>query len=216
MLLEQERKEHDQYQRSYFDKRVDFFAQAIPEAIEDRTRQIVLLTKLDKDSRVLDVGTGCGVLINHFIACGVQEENVLGVDLSAKMLEQARSRFPKAHFWQGDILDFQANPSSNEKKAGANKFDAIFFNACFGNIFNQEKAIEQSSQLLNPLGKIIISHPMGAKFVRALHNQEPELVPHLLPDRKTLDSWCSKFHLKLANFIDEPQLYTAMLVSASQ
>ncbi len=213
--MENERQEHDQYQCSYFDERVDFFAQPIPAAIEDRTSKIVRLAKLNRNSRVLDVGTGCGVLINHFIACGAQEENVFGVDLSAKMLEQARLRFPKAHFWQGDILDFQVSNKSNEHESNQNKFDAIFFNACFGNIFNQEKAIEQSSQLLNPLGKIIISHPMGAKFVVALHNQEPELVPHLLPDSKTLDSWCDKFHLKLANFVDEPQLYAAMLVSAS-
>lgn len=209
-MLEHKRKEHDQYQSSYFDQRVGFFAQPIPDVIEDRTQKIILSANLNAKSHVLDVGTGCGVLINHFLASGVKEENVFGVDLSEKMLAQARTRFPKAHFWHGDILDFRSEQADNRK------FDAIFFNACFGNIFDQEKAIEKSCQLLSQSGIIIISHPMGAKFVVSLHNQEPELVPHLLPNKEVLQSWSKKFDLILTSFVDEPQLYTAILKRKSQ
>jgi ubiquinone/menaquinone biosynthesis C-methylase UbiE len=55
---------------------------------------------------VLDVGTGCGVLIRVMQQeAKVPEENVLGVDLAPAMVEQSRLRYPKAEFWVGDIVD---------------------------------------------------------------------------------------------------------------
>lgn len=61
---------------------------------------------LPQASRVLDVGTGCGVLIRVMQQeAKVPEENVLGVDLAPAMVEQSRLRYPKAEFWVGDIVD---------------------------------------------------------------------------------------------------------------
>ena len=51
--------------------------------------------------RILDVGTGTGALAARFARCGCR---VLGIDLSEKMLAQARRNVPKAEFRQLDLL----------------------------------------------------------------------------------------------------------------
>ena len=37
-------------------------------------------------------------------------------------------------------------------------------------------------------GKLFITHPLGADFVKKLHEEDPSTVPHLLPTRESLES----------------------------
>lgn len=202
MMSEQERQAHAEMQESYFDKKVGFFRQPIPHEVQKRTGEIIESAGLSEDSRVLDVATGVGVLIEHMLERGVPENNIVGCDLSATMLSEAKARFPDVTFWQGDFVDFPGT---------FGLFDAIFFNACFGNFFDQSKVIETAVRLLAPGGTVVISHPMGARFVAALHANEPEIVPHLLPDRDTLARWATLHSLELATFVDEPLIYIGIL-----
>jgi riboflavin kinase len=199
--MDKHRKEHNQLQSNYFDKKFNIFCQPIPQEVKARLKQIVQAAALGAGSKVLDVGTGCGVLIYYFIDVGVASEDILGLDLTKSMLEQAKSRYPEVKFLQQDILDFAENA----------KFDAVFFNACFGNLFDQQKTIAKTKELLNDAGRIIISHPLGARFVAGLHKNEPELVPHLLPDKAQLLAWAQCYNLTLERFDDEPLLYLAVL-----
>ena len=102
---ERSRLKHNAEQARYFDTRVDLFQQPIPDSIQDRARSIVRTARLDRNSTVLDVGTGLGVLIPYLLEQGVLADNIVGCDLSRSMLAVARSRFPSVRFWQGDFLD---------------------------------------------------------------------------------------------------------------
>jgi ubiquinone/menaquinone biosynthesis C-methylase UbiE len=84
-MSEIERRAHAELQRKYFDKLAYGFTQPIPADVEERTRRIVRAAKLHDESRVLDVATGTGVLIAHFVAAGVNANNIAGCDLSAHM-----------------------------------------------------------------------------------------------------------------------------------
>ena len=198
---------HCEYEKQYFDKHCDFFRQPIAAEIEVRTRQIVRQAKLNSGSRVLDVGTGMGVLIKHFIEFGVKPENVVGCDLSHNMLAEAKTRFPKATFWQGDIADFPTDEYRHY-------FDAVFFNACFGNIFDRAGAITVASHDLRSGGAIIISHPLGNSFVDQLRSYDRNLVLTIMPNRDRLQNFCNDNDLTIAELRDEPDFYLAKLVSA--
>jgi SAM-dependent methyltransferase len=206
-----ERELHSQVQSTYFDKHFDFFCRDVPESIQERTRKIVQETNLNANSKVLDVGTGTGALIKHFLESGISQRNIIGCDLSREMIDKARKRYPDVYYWRGDILDFPlAFPEDAADHIKA--VDAIFFNACFGNVWNQEQTLVHSRKLLAPGGKIVISNPMGKKFVAALNVSEPELVPHLLPDLKQLQEWSLLVDgMVIDRFIDEPDLYLAIL-----
>jgi ubiquinone/menaquinone biosynthesis C-methylase UbiE len=55
---------------------------------------------------VLDIGTGTGVLLRFAAKAGVLERNVVGLDVSAAMLAEARDTYPKATFLQANFLDW--------------------------------------------------------------------------------------------------------------
>jgi ubiquinone/menaquinone biosynthesis C-methylase UbiE len=196
---------HADAQREYFRSRVSVFLQPIPEEILARTKKIAESAGLNEGSQVLDVGTGTGALIVHFLELGVKQENITGVDLSEEMLKNARERFPKVNFIRADILD------ADTVIGKANQFDAVFFNACFGNIFDQRLALKKTHAPLRSGGSIIISHPLGKRFVKALHDSDPEIVPHFLPDQTKLQIWASELSMYLSTFIDEEDFYLAQL-----
>lgn len=201
-MSDQERQAHDELEKAYFDELVEFFKRPIPEQVQKRTRAIVEAAKLNESSRVLDVGTGVGVLIDHILNSGVPHSNIVGCDLSVRMLAEARVRYPGVKFWQGDFLDLPAEYGP---------FNTVLINACFGNFLDQSAVIARAAQFLAPGGRIVISHPMGNRFVEALHASEPEIVPHPLPERETLASWALSFALALELFRNDQDLYIAIL-----
>eukprot|EP00611_Tribonema_gayanum_P020337 TRINITY_DN368_c0_g1_i1.p1 TRINITY_DN368_c0_g1~~TRINITY_DN368_c0_g1_i1.p1 ORF type:complete len:430 (+),score=179.80 TRINITY_DN368_c0_g1_i1:126-1415(+) len=57
-----------------------------------------------EDLKVLDIGTGTGVLIRFARKAGVREANVVGLDLSAAMLAEARATYPRAAFLRANFM----------------------------------------------------------------------------------------------------------------
>jgi hypothetical protein len=90
-------------------------------------------------------------------------------------------------------------------------FDVIFFNACFGNFFDPDATIEKASGLLKTGGTIIISHPLGNRFVACLKEANPSLVMRLLPARPELAKFEASYGLTLNVFENEPDFYLALL-----
>ena len=92
------RQPHIELQGRYFNQRADMFLRPIPQSIQERTREIVKMAGVSARSKVLDVGSGVGVLIGHFLEMGVEEKNIVGCDLSEEMIARARARFPGVFF----------------------------------------------------------------------------------------------------------------------
>lgn len=205
MAAHNEKCKHADAQREYFRSRISVFLQPIPEEILARTKKIAESANLNAGSQVLDVGTGTGALIVHFLDLGVQQENITGVDLSDDMLKVARERFPHVKFLKADILD------ADTAIGKAKQFDAVFFNACFGNIYDQKMALEKTQAVLNRNGSIVISHPLGKRFVKALHDSDPSIVPYLLPEKDQLLAWAEDLKMQLVEYVDEPDFYLARL-----
>ncbi|MBC7997983.1 MAG: class I SAM-dependent methyltransferase [Leptolyngbya sp.] len=201
---------HKVEQTDYFKTRVAVFLAPIPAEILGRTEKIALSVGLTQNTKILDVGTGTGALIAHFLGASVKPENIVGLDLTDAMLENARARFPKVHFICGDVLEVDKVVEGQPVHV-LRQYDAVFFNACFGNLFDQQLALEKTSKLLRENGSIVISHPLGSRFVKSLHESDPSIVPFSLPDRMQLDSWAKLLNLKVAEFTDEKDFYLARL-----
>lgn len=201
---------HKVEQTEYFKNRVNVFLAPIPGDILARTEKIAQCPGLEARTRILDVGTGTGALIKHFLEAGVEAQNIVGLDLTDAMLENARQRFPEVQFICGDVLEVDT-VLARLPDTIPRHFDAVFFNACFGNLFDQKLALEKTTALLSEHGVIVISHPLGAHFVKALHESDPAIVPFLLPEREQLEAWADFLHLKIAEFTDEKDFYLARL-----
>ena len=57
----------------------------------------------------------------------------------------------------------------------------------------------------------MISHPMGKAWHERLQAGDHEMVPHALPDEATLGHLCRDLPLRLRQFVDDRDLYMALL-----
>ncbi len=194
------REAHNEYQRALFRDEVDRFREPAPREVVARLQRIVGLADLQPSDRVLDVGTGTGVLIPYMKRYGVRK--IVGCDLSSMMLEEARREHPDVSFWCGDVVDLPDTYGS---------FDAVFLNAMFGNVWDQSEMLRRVDALLTASGRICISHPLGSRFVAELHEDDPRRTPHLLPDRHRLRVLNATLKLKTLYFEDSIELYAACL-----
>lgn len=201
-----ERQPHIELQGRYFNQRADMFLRRIPESIQDRTRDIVKMSEISGTTKILDVGSGVGVLIGHFLEYGARPENIVGCDLSQEMINRASERFPEVYFWLGDIVDLPS-PLPEQFPEHLKRFDRVFFNACFGNMWDQKLSLKASLNLLSESGRVILSHPLGSAFVDALKKSDPEIVPHSLPDLKTLEAWSSELGFLVNRYVDRKDFY---------
>ncbi|MFB6855531.1 class I SAM-dependent DNA methyltransferase [Streptomyces sp. NPDC001939] len=83
-----------------------------------------LLAGLAPGSRILEVGCGTGVPTSRQLAHA--GHSVVGVDLSAGMLELARKNVPEAEFHQLDLASLRPEPGQEKGELG--QFDAV---TCF-------------------------------------------------------------------------------------
>ncbi len=99
------------------------------------------------DVRVLDVGCGTGLVIKHLISKGILSENIVGVDLSAKLLERARRNIPEVRFIRSSMDRFKL---PNET------FDLVTSNMAFHHLGNLTltRALNRFYDALKPDGTL--------------------------------------------------------------
>lgn len=74
--------------------------------IERPAIQRYLEPYISPESKILDIGTGTGRVIGLLKEMGAQESNIIGIDVSEKLLAEARRKYPSATFIQASIDDF--------------------------------------------------------------------------------------------------------------
>eukprot|EP00197_Chlamydomonas_leiostraca_P008743 CAMPEP_0202862592 /NCGR_PEP_ID=MMETSP1391-20130828/3577_1 /ASSEMBLY_ACC=CAM_ASM_000867 /TAXON_ID=1034604 /ORGANISM="Chlamydomonas leiostraca, Strain SAG 11-49" /LENGTH=433 /DNA_ID=CAMNT_0049542141 /DNA_START=140 /DNA_END=1441 /DNA_ORIENTATION=+ len=209
-----DRQQHNAQQAAEFGRAdvVKEFQSPLPDTIQQRLARIVQsVPGMGPSSRVIDVGSGTGCLIPHMQARGTKD--ILAVDLSAPMLEELRRRYAASlghlgndlgvRTWHGDIVDL---PNYLGWAA-----DAAFFNGCFGNMHDPRAALLRCALMLRPGAHIVVSHPMGREWHGQLAKQQPQITPHVLPDRAGMEAIIQGLPLKIADFVDEKDLYIAVL-----
>lgn len=93
--------------------------------------------------RILDLGCGTGPLTHEIAQAGC---DVVGLDASKEMIEQARRAFPNLHFEVGDATDFTFEQP----------FDAIFSNATLHWVLDYQAAIQCMFNQLKPGGRLVL------------------------------------------------------------
>ena len=92
--------------------------------------------------RILDLGCGTGQLSAQIAGAGAE---VVGIDLSAEMIEAAREQFPSLSFAVGDARDFSF----------AEPFDAVFSNAALHWVKPPEAVLGCIAACLGPGGRFV-------------------------------------------------------------
>ncbi|MHB8128873.1 MAG: class I SAM-dependent methyltransferase [Mobilitalea sp.] len=104
--------------------------------------EVLQLLEIEEGMKILDLGCGNGALTKKISDMGV---DVIGIDASKDMLDLARSNYPELTFVQDDAVQFHLKEP----------VDAVFSNAVFHWINNQEELLENISIALKPKGQLV-------------------------------------------------------------
>jgi SAM-dependent methyltransferase len=128
------------------------------------------------EKRVLDVATGTGLAAAAAAGGGA---DVVGVDVAAEMIEQARSLHPEVEFVQGDVY---ALPFAD------GTFDAVLCNFGLLHFGRPEDAAAELVRVLAPDGRLALTvwdlperaRPQGV-LLEAVHEVGAEMPPDVPP-----------------------------------
>lgn len=93
--------------------------------------------------RILDLGCGTGQLTAQIAETGAE---VIGLDNSPAMIEEARRLYPQLQFREADAHDFDV----------AEPFDAVFSNAVLHWITEPDRVVRCIAQALKPNGRLAV------------------------------------------------------------
>jgi SAM-dependent methyltransferase len=176
-----------EHQRALFDDMADYFAskEALPPEIVPLMRHLaqrIMYRSKNKACRVLDIGCGTGALFPFYLQAANDLNvtlNLTGVDLSPKMVALAEERATRIcekeanrkHSISVTNQEFISMMEDTANHVGV--YDTVVANACFGNFLDTNCLLEAMTTCLKTGGSLYITHPLGAKFVKQLHQEDP-------------------------------------------
>lgn len=175
----------------------------------ERADMSVLVERVVREScvapgmRVLDVGTGTGVLIPCLLRAMDGAGEVCAIDISQGMLRVAGSKgFPGiVRLVLADIEEFDL---------AEGPFDRVMCNAVFPHFTNKPAALRRVYDLLPPGGIVVISHPTGRDAVNKIHREAGSVVAEdRVPTAEKMRSMLEEAGFADVLVIDEPEFYLA-------
>lgn len=140
-------------------------------------------------TRVLDVATGTGVLFDYYIQRGVIAD---GIDISERMIEIAKGKYPDCRFMIGDAELLETDE----------RYDAIVIYNAFPHFINPEGLIENLTGLLKENGRVTIAHGMSREKINSIHHDGAQHVSNGLMEIDELEKIMEKYleiEVKISN-----------------
>jgi trans-aconitate methyltransferase len=125
-------------------------------------QEVIELLAPQRGERILDLGCGTGHLTNQIAAAGAE---VIGIDKSTTMIEEARRIYTNLRFELADATDFHFDQP----------FDAVFSNAAIHWMKDQASVARCIWEALKPGGRFVAEFG-GKGNIRAIRNALTEAV----------------------------------------
>ncbi len=137
--------------------------------------------ELGRGEKILDVGTGTGVLIPHLVRATGSSGLVVAVDFAEKMVQ---------------VCNEKCSGSSNVmvglqtvEKLGflPESFDTVTCFGLFPHIENKEKALREINRVLKCGSKLVIAHALSSEEIKQHHQNGTSVVVHdVLPNKEKM------------------------------
>jgi demethylmenaquinone methyltransferase/2-methoxy-6-polyprenyl-1,4-benzoquinol methylase len=158
----------------------------------EKVQYITEILGLHSDDRILDVGTGTGIMI-PFYEKYLVNGSVVAIDYSDKMIEVARSKYPekehpKISYRVSDVYDLKYDAD----------FDIVVCYSCFPHFVDQPLALRILSKALKKGGRLVVAHSDSAKTINGVHmNGGMEIGNDFLPSMERLKQMLKKSGLEV-------------------
>jgi len=189
--------------QAYFNQLADSWDKRFQtEALSVFLDQLVPTFDLLPGQKVLDVGTGTGILIPFLLKAVGPTGQVSAIDYAEKMVNIFKSKY--AHLpnvtvtvQRVEALDF---PSQT--------FDAVTCFGLFPHIENKEEALRQINCVLKTNGKLIIAHALSSGEIKAHHHNASSVVAHdELPTATVMEKLLTQTGFGKIHIIDKQGQY---------
>jgi len=182
-------------QRDFFSELIHVFDPPLPEGVPERLKKIVASARIAKGDVVLDVGTGTGILVP--LIQEYEPDTIFVCDLSDIMLAHLQKQYPYVKTIAADIRDL-AMPDGG--------IDVVFMNACYPNIVDKGSSFANTSRIMKPGGRMVISHPLGKSFVGLLKEKSPFPLDDF-PEESEAETLLEPYGFDITDFVNEEKLY---------
>lgn len=170
-----------------------------------KINRILDMADLKEGEKVLDVGTGTGVMIPFLLervgACG----NITAVDIAENMLKIAQNKnpAPNIRFVQADVTTADL---------GEDSFDLIVCYSVFPHFKDQQLAIKNMCRFLKSGGKILVCHSQSREEINKLHmnSSSEEINRDYLPGAAIIGEYMRLQGMKVLAEIENPEMFVVM------
>jgi len=169
-----------------------------------KVEYILDLVDIQAGSRILDVGTGTGVLIPSLYKRVTGSGKIKAVDMAEKMIEVARKKnsFENVVFECNDIL---------KKENDEEYYDYIICYSMFPHFHCKEEAVEKLSRKLKSGGKLTICHSQSREAINKLHKRVDDTVKEdNLPEMEKLEQYFSESGLEVVEQVDNEDMFVVI------
>lgn len=185
--------------RKFFDREADTWEEKhYPDEVRIKLKELIDSEFLISEGlRVLDVGTGTGILIPFLIPLLGSYGIVCSFDLSFPMTRQAKLKLSRK---QDQVLC--ADVHHIPFRPGV--FDRVICFAAFPHFDNPELALKEMSRVLKTGGKLIIAHLLSRDELARHHSTTDEVSRDLLPEDKIFIKIAEEAGCVVEKIVDRP------------
>jgi demethylmenaquinone methyltransferase/2-methoxy-6-polyprenyl-1,4-benzoquinol methylase len=189
--------------KDYFDKAAAtwderFHTQRLSKFLEKLIPQF----NIQSGQKVLDVGTGTGVLIPYLTKEVRLEGSVIAIDFSEKMAQKCEVNY-------GYLKNLTILVGNIEEATFSSEhFDVVVCFGVFPHLSNKEKALQNINRILKMDGKLIIAHSLSSEELKTHHKKASKNIAHDIMLKKTeMIHLLENTGFTVMNIKDEPGCY---------
>lgn len=186
--------------RSFFNEKAENWDNTVYHAPE-KIRFLLGRLKLAADDRVLDVGTGTGVLLPYLFELVGPEGRITAIDIAENMIEKARTKYAgfPIEFIVGDAT-FLAKPPET--------YDAVVCYSVFPHFVDPKVTLSSLAKMLKPQGRLIICHSQSKERINRRHQElGKSLISRPLPPSSEVVRLLEEVGLKVRDSAERDEYY---------
>ncbi len=187
-------------QREFFDSMAEKWDE-VCQHDTDKIEKILNLINIQNGDKILDVGTGTGILIPFLREQVGEQGKIVAIDVSKKMLEIAERKYTydNVSFVCDDVL---------KSDLPSQYFDYAICYSVFPHFENKKIAIENLSSYLKEAGKLMVCHSQSREEINKLHrNASKAVAEDNLPTTDEFKECFSELNLETIIEIDNDEMF---------
>ena len=157
----------------------------------ERLGALMMRLAIPPHARILDVGSGTGVLLPFLVPNEWEDRFVVPIDLSINMLRRAATRFAQSN---RAVTCVQADAAC--LPFGEAIFDWVLCNSVFPHFEDQATCVLQLARTLTRGGRLVVCHSQSRETINAFHHSHGGLIGgHELPEKAPMLQLMTKANL---------------------